>query len=276
MSHQLETGRAGAGPAIGHVPAHHRTAPVDFETLLGEAFVGEPPIGRGVAAVYQRADRMHRRRLQAVLLIGVVAAVLIAGLGYALTTVAVPDSVRRGAGAGAPAPAGRVDPVLMILRTAADRELRVMPREPSRGAGWRQYTVLSRTTGQPRGLIEVSVYTAPDGICFPVLTDPTTCARPERAGGAVEYVRYSEVRNPDWQVHQAMSRRLSDGRVLAVLATGERDTGNAAAGRPPLTPAQIANLAAGAGLLSAFGAGESCDGPDPACPLLMVPVPAGD
>jgi hypothetical protein len=242
--------------------------------LLGQVLADEPPIGPGVAAVYRQADRRRRGRLQMVLAIGAVAALLIAALGYALTTALVPDSTHRNAVAGHPAPAPGVDPVLMILRTAAGRDLRVLPREPSRGAGWRQYTVLSRATGQARGLIEVSVYTAPDGLCFPVPADRTACARPERAGDNIEYARYGTARDVDWQVYQAMARRLSDGRVLAVMATGERGTGDADAGRPPLTPLQTVTLATDAGLISAFGPGESCDGPDPACPLLIVGVPA--
>jgi hypothetical protein len=260
-------------PVTGHETARHQPGTVDFGVLLGQVFVGEPPIGRGVAAVYQRADRMRRRRLQAVLAIGAVTAVLIAALGYTLTTAVVPDSAPRGAAAGAPAPAPDVDPVLMILRTAVGRDLRIMPREPSRGVGWRQYAVLSRASGQSRGLIEVSVYTAPDGICFPVLADQQACARPERAGDNVEYARYGSARDVDWQVYQAMARRLSDGRVLTVMTTGERGTGDADAGRPPLTALQTAILAADSALMSAFGSRESCDGPGPACPLLFVPVP---
>ena len=170
MTPKLEAGRAGADldPVTGHESAHHRAGPVDFGVLPGQVFEGEPPNGHGVRAVYQRADRMRRRRLQLVLAIGAVAAVLVAACGYVLTTAVVPDSVQRSAVAGAPAPAPAVDPVLMILRAAAGPDLRIMPREPSRGVGWRQYSVLARQSGDPRGLIEVSVYTAPAGFCFPV------------------------------------------------------------------------------------------------------------
>lgn len=279
MSPGLGTNRrAGADldPVAGHEPAHQRAGPVDFGVRPGQVFDGEPPIGPGVTAVYQRADRMSRRRLQIVLATGAMAAVLVAGLGYVLTAAVVPDSVRRGAQAGAPAPEADVDPVLMLLRTVAGPDLRVVPREPSRGVGWRQYTVLNRAGGQPRGLIEVSVYTAPDGICFPVLTDRTACARPARVGENVEYARYGDTRDVDWQAYQTMARRLSDGRVLTVMTTGERGTGDTDAGRPPLTALRTATLATDTGLISAFGPGESCDGPDPACPLLIVPVPVAD
>ena len=56
-------------------------------------------------------------------------------------------------------------------------------------------------------------------------------------------------------------------------ATGARGTATAAAGRPPLTPLQTATLATDTRLMSAFDADEKCNGPDPACPLLKVPVP---
>ena len=260
---------AGGVEVAGPQPA----GPVDFGVLPGQVFAGEPSIGHGVALVYRRADRRHRRRLQVVLAIGAVAAALVAALGLALATAVVPDSARR-VTAGLPVPAPGVDPALTILRTAAGQDLRVQPREPSRGEGWRQYAVLTRATGKSRGLIEVSVYTAPDGICFPVLADPKACARPARAGADVEYVRYGSARDVDWQVYQAMARRLSDGRVLTVLATGERGTGDAVAGRPPLTPLQTVTLASNPALFSAFGPGETCDGPEPACPLLIAPVPA--
>ena len=68
MSPKLGTGLdpAGVDSVTGHEPAHRQIGPVDFGVLLGQVFAGEPPIGHGVAAVYQRADRMRRRRLQAV------------------------------------------------------------------------------------------------------------------------------------------------------------------------------------------------------------------
>ena len=266
----------GTDPVLGHEPAHLRAGPVDFGVLLGQALEREPPIGPAVAAVFERADRMRRRRLQGVLALGAVATLLVTGLGYVLTTAVVPDSMRRGAVAGAPAPASNLDPVLMILRVTAGRDLRVVPREPSRGVGWRQYSVLSRADGRPRGLIEVSVYTAPNGICFPAVRVRAACARPGRVGDDIEYARYGDTRDPDWQAYQAMARRMSDGRVLTVMTTGERGTGNAAAGKPSLTALQTATLATDPDLISAFAPGETCDGPEPACPLLLVPVPVAD
>lgn len=242
--------------------------------VLEEVFAaGEPPVGDGVDVVYRRAEKLRRSRLRTVLVSGALVAALVAAGGYVLTTSLVPGTPRRTPPAAAPAPAPDADPVLTALRGVADSSLRIVPRAPAEGPGWRQYTVLNRRTGQQRGLIEVSVYSAPDGVCFPVLADPEACARPEYAGDDVEYARYADDRDVDWQVYQAIGRRLSDGRVLAVMATGERGTGNADAGRPPLTPLQTSTLATDADLMSAFGPGESCNGPDPACPLLKVPVP---
>ncbi len=248
--------------------------------LLDQVLHDEPPIRDGIAAVYRRADAIRRRRLRTVIVAGVSAVLLVAALGYGLTTAIVPGPAERAAaGAAVPAPdltpARPVDPVLAVVRTAVADGLRVVPREPVRGEGWRQYTVLSRQSGRPRGLIEISVYAAPDGLCFPVLADANACARTERAGDDVEYLRYADDRDVDWQVNQAIARRLSDGRVVAVLATGERGTGEARAGRPPLTGPQAATLASDARLMAAFGAEEKCNGPDPACPLLKVPVPVG-
>jgi len=243
--------------------------------LLEQVFHGEPPVADGVEAVYRRAEAIRRRRLRTVIVVGVLAALMVAATGYALTTGIVPDPVRRGAAArttGATTLA--VDPALAVVRTAVDDGLRVVPREPARGPGWRQYVALSRQSGRPRGLIEISVYAAPDGLCFPVAADDDACARPDRAGEDVQYVRYTDDRDVDWQVTEVIARRLSDGRVVAVMATGERGTGDAEAGRPPLTGRRAATLAADARLMAAFGADESCDGPDPACPLLKVPVRA--
>jgi hypothetical protein len=245
-----------------------------LDDLLDDVLRSEPPVGDGVAEVYRRAEAIRRRRIRTVVAAGIVAVVLVTAVGYALATAILPGPVPRSAAATA-APAARPDPALLAVRGAVGGTLRVAPREPSRGEGWRQYTVLNRKSGRPRGLVEIAVYTAPDGLCFPVLADPDACARPDRAGADVEYVRYTDDSDVDWQVHQAIARRRSDGRVVAVMATGERGTGDARAGRPPLTPAQTAMLAADPGLMAAFGPGESCDGPDPACPVLKVGVPAG-
>lgn len=247
-----------AGPALGR--------------LLAEALAGEPPIGDGVAAVHRRAAALRRRHLRRVVAAGAAAVVLVSAAGYGLTSAVVPTTVRRGTAASAARPTPAADPVLAVLRPAVPA-LRVVPREPSRGDGWRQYTVLDTASGRRRGLIEISVYAAPGGLCFPVPAHPGACARPERAGADVEYVRYADDRDVDWQVNQVIARRRPDGRVIALMATGERGTGDAAAGRPPLTARQAAGLAADPRLLSAFAPQERCTGGDPACPLLKVPVP---
>lgn len=272
MSTELST------PEVTGLPDHDEdlaaARPVRFGEVLEQVFAGgEPPIQGGVAEVYRRAERMRRARLRAVIAAGAVAALLAAAVGYVLTTSVVPSTPRRNPQPAEAAPAPEVDPVLTILRGTADGSLRIVPRAPAAGPGWRQYTVLHRKTGRPHGMIEVSVYSAPDGVCFPVLADPQACARPEYFADDVEYARYADDRDVDWQVYQAMGRRLSDGRLLAVMSTGERGTGDADTGRPPLTPLQTATLATDTRLMSAFGPGESCNGPDPACPLLKVPVP---
>ncbi|HEU4346503.1 MAG TPA: hypothetical protein VFR35_01820, partial [Actinoplanes sp.] len=241
--------------------------------LLEQVFHDEPPAEGGIEAVFRRAEAIRRRRLRTVIAAGISAVILVAAVGYALATAIVPGPARSGAAAPAAAPARHADPALLAVRTAVEGDLRVVPREPVRGDGWRQYTVLDRDSGRPRGLIEVSVYAAPDGLCFPVLADRAACARPEPAGDGVVYVRYAQDRDVDWQVTQAIARRLSDGRVVAVMATGRRGTGDAKAGRPPLTASRAATLASSPGLMAAFGDDERCNGPDPACPLLKVPVP---
>jgi hypothetical protein len=203
------------------------------------------------------------------------AVVLVATLGYALTTVLLPTTPTRSAAAerlATPAPA---DPVAAILTPVLKASgLRIVAREPARGAGWRRYLVLA-SNGRPHGLVEVSAYAAPDGLCFPVPADPDACARPERAA-TVEYVRYADDRDVDWQVNETIARRLSNGRVVVVQATGERGTGSAQRGRPPLTALLTAKVAADPRMAGAFGASERCHGPDPACPILKVPVPIVD
>jgi hypothetical protein len=241
--------------------------------LLERVFDHEPPIADGVEAVYRRAEAIRRRRLRTVIAAGAAAVLIVAAIGYLLTAAVIPASAERSAAGVTGVTDPPADPALQAVRRAVDKTLRVVPREPARGEGWRQYTVLHRQTGRPRGLIEVSVYAAPDGLCFPVLADRAACARPERAGDHVQYVRYALDRDVDWQVHQAIARRPADGRVVAVMATGERGTGDAAAGRPPLSARQTAMLAADARLMAAFAPGERCNGPDPACPILRVPVP---
>jgi hypothetical protein len=254
-------GRAAAGYSVGG----------RLGELLEPVFAGEPPVGDAVAAIFRRAEAARRRRSRWVVAAGIVVVVLVFGLGYGLTTVllpAPPGPVTTGPVEIAPPS----DPVLNVLRPVlSPSRLRIVPREPARGDGWRQYLVLT-ASGRPHGLIEVSVYAAPEGLCFPVLADKGACARPDRASDDVEYVRYSFDQDQDWQVNQAIARRLSDGRVVVVQATGERGTGTATGGRPPLSAVLTAKTAADPRLAAAFGEGESCDGPDPACPILRVPV----
>lgn len=242
--------------------------------LLAQVFDGEPPLGDGVEAVYRRAEQIRKRRLRAVIGAGAAAVAVVAAVGYGLTTAAMPGARtwQISTIAGTAAVARPADPVLDVLRTAGTAEYRVVPREPSRGPGWRQYTVVSRDGGRPRGLIEISTYVVKGGLCFPVLAQ-NACARAERRGDDVEYVRYADHRDVDWQVNQTIARRLSDGRVVVVMATGERGTGSAVTGKPPLTGMQTATVAADSRVMAAFGPDERCNGPDPACPVLKVPVP---
>lgn len=241
--------------------------------VLRRVLHDEPPAGDAVAGVYRRAEAIRRRRLRTLIATGLASVVAVSALGYALATTVIPETRRPTVAALAGATA-TPEQALVRVRRAAGGDLRVVPREPVRGPGWRQYTVLERESGRPRGLIEVSVYTAPDGLCFPVLARAEACARADRAGDDIEYVRYSDDADVDWQTVQVIARRLSDGRVVAVQATGERGTGDRAAGRPPLTAPQAAALATDEQLMDAFGEREKCNGGDPACPLLKVPVPA--
>lgn len=242
--------------------------------LLAGVLIGEPPVGEGVAAVYRRAEKLRRRRVRRVVAAGLVSAVVVAAFGYALATAVIPTPYLRMQPATPVAgPDPVVDPVLVTLEPVLrDNGLRAVRREPSAGEGWRQYAVADAKSGRPRGLIEVAAYLAPDGLCFPVLREREACARP-MGGGDVEYARYSDDRDVDWQVQEAMARRLSDGRVVAVMATGERGTGRRADGRPPLTAAQVARVAVDVRVMSAFDPDEQCTGPDAACPVLKVPVP---
>ena len=261
-------GRAEAGDAGGEVDAGRGG-------LLAGVLVGEPPVGDGVAAVYRRAEKMRRRRVRKIVAAGMVSAAVVAGFGYALATAAIPTpyQMRRQA-TPVVGPAPVVDPLLVALQPVLrDNGLKAVPREPGAGPGWRQYAVAHATTGRPRGLVEVAVYAAPDGLCFPLRNDREACARPMGDGGDMEYARYSDDGDVDWQVHEAIARRLSDGRVIAVMATGERGTGKRADGRPPLSAAQVAGVAVDVRVMSAFDPDEDCTGPDAACPVLKVPVP---
>jgi hypothetical protein len=244
-------------------------------SLLERACVGEPPVGDAVTEIFRRADSLRRRRAATVILAGLAAVAIVILLGYALTTVLLPGAKPPTAAVAAvaqPRPTADLDPVLAVLSRPVDAKgLAIVPRPPAGGIGWRQYAVLSRS-GEPRGLIEVAVYDAPAAVCLPVLADPLACARPDTTASGMEYGRYASTGDPDWQINEVIARRVVDGRTLAVQATGERGTGSRTRGAPPLTPHETAAVATNPRLLDAFGLGESCNPPAPACPVLKHPV----
>ena len=87
------------------------------------------------------------------------------------------------------------------------------------------------------------------------------------------YARYPDDRDVDWQVNEVIARFV-DGRVIVVQATGERGTGTAAGGRPPLSALVAARIATDPRVAAGFRARD--DRCTTACPVLMVPVrPAG-
>lgn len=260
------TGRAAAGHSVG----------AQLGELLKPVFADEPPLGDGIEATFRQAERRRRRRSRAVFAAAVVVVVLVFALGYVLTRVLLPGASDRPAKARATMPAAAgvppSDPMKAVFESVlGPSHLRMASREPGRGDGWRQYLVLTES-GRPHGLVEVSAYAAPGGLCFPVLADKSACARPERAPDGVEYLRYIFDRDVDWQVNEVITRRLSDGRTIVVQATGERGTGTSA-GRPPLSALLTAKTATDPRLAAAFGALESCNGPAAGCPVLKVPVP---
>ncbi|WP_146164294.1 hypothetical protein [Pseudosporangium ferrugineum] len=247
--------------------------------VLERACESEPPVGDAVEDIFRRADRLRRRRARTVILAGLVAVVIVILLGYALTTVLLPGPKPRSAAAVAvaqPRPSAVLDPVLAVLAPPVDaKAYRVVPSEPSSGPGWRQYTVTDRD-GRPRGMIEVAVFDAPAGLCLPVLADPSACAQPDRTRAGIEYARYADTADVDWQVRQVIARRVVDGRTVAVQATGARGTGDTDRGSPPLTTREVAQAATNPRLIDAFGLGEHCNAPAPSCPILKIAVrPAG-
>jgi hypothetical protein len=173
-----------------------------------------------------------------------------------------------------PVPSAIADPVLAVVAPQVDgKGMHIFPRPPERGNGWRQYSVVD-DEGKPRGTVEIAVYPAPEDLCFPVPAAPGKCARTEWAPRGIEYVRYDDDQDLDWQVHQTIARRISDGRTVAVMATGERGTDDADAGKPALTGAQVEKIATDPRLADAFGPAETCTGPSAgACPVFRVPVP---
>lgn len=242
---------------------------------LERAFGHEPPVGDAVADVFRRADAIRRRRGRVALAIAATVIAVCTILGYAVTAVLLPATPT-------PSPtADRVaarppDPALALLAPILRASgLRVVPREPARGDGWRRYLVLT-ASGRPRGVVEISAYAAPAGLCYPVLAAPGACARAGHASDDVEYVRYAYDQDVDWQVNEVIARWLPDDRVIVVQATGERGTGTAQGGRPPLTALLASRIATDVRTAAAFGAEEPCNGPDPACPVLKVRVPVAE
>jgi hypothetical protein len=243
------------------------------DVLAGAVPEHEPPIGDAVEDIFRRAEAVRRRRVRALLSAAALAVVGVIAAGYTLTGVLLP-AARRHSPAEAFAPG---DPVLDVVRPVLQAAgLRVAAREPARGNGWRRYRVLT-PNGRPRGIVELSAYAAPNGVCFPVRGHPGVCARPDVAAGGVTYVRYTDDRDVDWQVNEVIAR-FPDGRVIAVQATGERGTGTAAGGRPPLSALVAARIATDPRIAAGFGfgEGEAQDRCDATCPVLKVPVrPAG-
>jgi hypothetical protein len=255
-----------------------------LDEQLGRAFDDEPPIGNAVDAVFRRVEQLRKRRIRRLLLIGLCAVVLVAGLGYGLTSALLPTATGPARTPGRPADrtADSSAPTVDRQTTTADAAaatlarisgLTVEPRDPAAGPGWRQYSVFD-AAGQSRGTIEIAAFWKPDGLCLPVLADPKACALPQHSAG-LEYARYAWDNDVDWQLTEAIARRLTDGRTIAVLATGRRNTGDAGAGRSPLTGRQSADAATDPGIVAMFGAAESCDDPAVSCPQLRAKVPAG-
>ena len=255
------------------------TAPLG--EMLEHVLAGEPAIADEVDTVFRQADALRRRRTRTLLAAGAAIAGTIVLAGYLLTTTLLPARGAPPSGPAAsrpsavPVPSAIADPMLAVLAPVVDAgRLRIVPRPPQRGYGWRQYSVLT-PDGKPRGTVEVAVYARPDGLCFPRHDGRDGCAPVEHAAGGIDYVRYGGDTDPDWQVNQTIARHKAGGRTVALMATGERDVADPADGRPALSGSQIVRLATGPGLLAAFGAGERCDGPPAdACPVFKVPVPS--
>jgi hypothetical protein len=237
----------------------------------------EPPVGDAVEDIFRRAEVVRRRRVRALLAAAALAVAGIVAVGYACTTLLLPAAPQRAAPRHVPAGTGSTSVPDTIRPVLAASGLRVVAREPARGDGWRRYRVLA-PNGRSRGVIEISAYRAPNGLCFPVRGHPGVCARPDLAASGVAYVRYTADRDVNWQVNQVVAR-FPDGCVIVVQATGERGTGSAATGRPPLSALVAARIATDPRVAAAFGeregdgAGDRCAAD---CPVLMVPVkPAG-
>ena len=252
---------------------------VPLNRLLEHVIEGEPEVGEEVDAVFRAADRLRRRRRTRVLLTaGAIAIAMLAAAGYLLTSTLMPSMdeappVGSVSPSDVPVPSDVADPVLALIAPVVGDKLHIYPRPPERGNGWRQYSLVG-ADGKPRGTLELAVYTVRDDLCFPVLAAPNECAKTQWAPAGVEYVRYDAAPDPDWQVHETMARRISDGRTVAVMATGERGADSASHGTPGLTGAQVEKVATDKRLFDAFVAGERCFGPSvAACPAFKVAVP---
>jgi hypothetical protein len=253
--------------------------------LLEHLVAGEPAdpsLDAEVEAVFRRAGLLRRRRTRMLAGAGAAAAAVVATAGYLIFTTLLPATTPAPPAvvptvSAVPVPSAIADPVLALVAPLVDgKKMHVYPRSPERGNGWRQYSVVT-AAGDPRGTVQVAVYAAPEDLCFPVLSGSDECAETEWAPKGVEYVRYDDDKDVDWQVHQTISRRISDGRVVAVMATGERGTDNPSKGKPALSGKEIERIATDPRLGDAFGPGEDCWGPSAgACPVFRVPVPAPD
>ncbi|GID98044.1 hypothetical protein ACFQFC_15965 [Amorphoplanes digitatis] len=248
--------------------------------VLQRACESEPlPGDDATADIVARADRLRRRSAWSLVLAGVATVGIVILLGYTATTVLLPGPKPPTTAAVAvpqPRPSGVLDPVLAKLAPPIDAKgYTIVPADPASGPGWRRYVVQDRD-GAPRGMVEVLVFDAEAGLCLPVSADPSACALPDRTAAGVEYARYSTTDDVDWQVNQVIARRPVDGRTVAVMATGERGTGSAEAGEPPLTMAETAEVATDPHLPDAFGVGERCNRPAPSCPILKFPVRPSD
>jgi hypothetical protein len=239
------------------------------DVLLAAVPDREPPIGNAVEDIFRRAEVVRRRAIRALLAAATLAVVGIGATAYALTALLLPATPPRqpGTADGTPRPA---DPVREVIRPVLSASgLRLVEREPGRGNGWRRYRVLS-PSGRSRGVIEISAYPAPPGLCFPVRGHPGVCARPQLSAGGVAYARYADDHDVNWQVNEVIAG-FPDGRVIVVQATGERGTGTAAGGRPPLSALVAARIATDPRTAAGFGADDQdrCDG---GCPVLQVPI----
>jgi hypothetical protein len=241
---------------------------VPLRRLLESVLENEPALGDEVDAVFRAADRLRRRRTRALVWSGLIAAAGIVAAGCLLTTTLLPTgggTTPHAAPTSAAPPSTDADRVLAVVTSVVDgKGTHIYPRPPERGNGWRQYSVVDRD-GKPRGTLDVAVYASPEDLCFPVPSAPGTCSPTEWAPRGIEYVRYDDEQDPDRQVHQTIARRISDGRVVSVMADGQ-------GGKPGLTGKQVEKIATDPRLGDAFGPQERCPGPS-ACPAFTVPVP---